>query len=218
MTGSRTSISAVLMLLMSVITVYAAFVSFAINGPPIGYVGPFQGNPNVSISSITPSITCAQSGTLYTPAFIQCSGSPTTASGTSDPYSDLEFTWNFGDPNGTETYTHPVSGSTVNANSKQWGPEATYVWRNAGTYTVTMKVRGCTNGHSTTPYAGGGGACNNGTYTIATATQSVTVSTFTASGGDYYFNTATGNDSNPCSLASPCASTTKANTLLETGS
>ncbi len=201
----------------------AQFATFTINGGSSGYNGPYQGNANVSISSITPAINCVQvdggqpggsvTTTLVTPAFIQCSAENTTSVGTSRPFSDLEFTWNFGDPSGTESITHPISGIPVNANDHQWGPLAAYVWRAAGTYTITLRVRGCANGHPATRYLGGGGACLNGAFTRASVTKTVTVSAFVPT-TDLYFNASTGADGNICSLASPCQHLSKLRTLI----
>jgi hypothetical protein len=142
--------------------------------PELSFPATFQGNPNVTITAISTSggivtsrdddVTSAQ-----TPYFIHVSASAITAAGTSVPYEDLEYQWDFGDPNGTETFTRPTDGATVNANSSQTGPEAAYVYRSAATYTIRLTIRGK----------------NGGSYTTATTTKNVTVGTFTAS-ATYY--------------------------------
>ena len=191
-----------------------------------GGAGAFQGNPNISVASITPHITCLQNPvTLQTPGFLQCSASTTTATCTGTtidcssgtllhPYSNLEFKWNAGDASGTETFTVPTIG-TKNANTDQTGGEFVYVYRNAGSYTITLTVRGCTNGRPSTRYTGGGGACNGGAYTTATTTQSVTVTAWTGTG--YYFTTS-GSDGNACTSGSPCLTPSKCARLIEGGS
>lgn len=194
----------------------AQIVQFGI-APGVGYNGAYQGNPNPSILKISPGITCSRSGTLLTPAFIQCSASPTTAvcAGALDctngvetnPYEDLEYTWNFGNPSGTETFINPLGGSAVNANSQQGGPEATYVYRGAGTYTITLNVRGCSNGGAV------GGACSAGTYISAAVTTTVTVNAFRPTGGEYWF-AASGNDNFGCTKLMPCRTMSKLNALI----
>jgi hypothetical protein len=63
------------------------------------------------------------------------------------PFSDMEFHWDFGDPTGVETFTQRgtsrvlARGSTVNANDDQYGPEAAYCYRTAGTYTIKLTIR-----------------------------------------------------------------------------
>jgi hypothetical protein len=97
-----------------------------------------------------------------------------------DPWRDLEFTWDFGDASGTETFTHPVTGATVNANTDQTGPEAAYVYRAAGSYTITLTARAWTGSAyvtaSTTSLKTEGwhqyevlGAPTGGTYTLTLA-------------------------------------------------
>ncbi len=54
--------------------------------------------------------------------------SKTTAKSTSRPFSDLLYSWNFGDP----ASRHPVAE----------GPEAAHVFEDPGSYTVTLTIRG----------------------------------------------------------------------------
>src|SRR5438132_2911057 len=80
--------------------------------PPTGPTGDAQtffGNPNVTITSINTtggivSSRDADAGNFQTPFFIQVSASAITAVGTSTPYEDLSYSWDFGDPTGTETF------------------------------------------------------------------------------------------------------------------
>ncbi len=93
------------------------------------------------------------------PAFIQVSASAIAATGkvvspggsvitgaALRPYERLEYWWDFGDPSGTESFNnyslYPFSGVPVNANSEQRGPEACYVYRRPGTYTIKLNIRG----------------------------------------------------------------------------
>ncbi len=137
----------------------------------------FQGNPNVTITAINVGggIACSRTSG-QTPCFVQVSASAITATGTSVPYEDLEYLWNCGDPTGVETFTSYADGQRTrnNANSDQWGPEAAYVYRSAGNYTVTLTIRGK----------------NGSGFTTAQVTQAITVTTFSASGGEWYFDSA----------------------------
>jgi hypothetical protein len=97
------------------------------------------------------------------PALVMVSACNMAATGTSRPYEDLHYAWNFGDASGTETFTRPTDGATVNANSDQVGPEAAYCYRTAGSYTITLTIAG----------AGGN--------VVAQKTKSITVGAFTPS-------------------------------------
>lgn len=102
----------------------------------------FRGNPNVIITGVETSGGIEMSRTSgNTPAFVHVSASNITATGTSYPFRDLEYSWNFGDPSGTENFINPVTGGNVNANRDQVGPEAAYVYRSAGAYTITLYIR-----------------------------------------------------------------------------
>lgn len=129
----------------------------------IAAAGIFQGNPNVTISAIDTSGGIATSRTTCkTPCFIHVSGSPITATGTATPFEDLSFApWNFDDAPGTEIFTNygtnnGTAGVSVNANNGQTGPEAAYVYRQAGTYHPKLIVAG---------NAGGGGVITAPTIT-----------------------------------------------------
>jgi hypothetical protein len=171
-------------------------------------MGQFLGNPNVTITAIdaatTGIVASRTAGEL--PAFVQVSASGITATGTSAPYEDLEYSWDFGDPSGIEVFTNPVTGASVNANKTQKGPEAAYCYRAAGTFTITLTVRGS----KAAPIAG-----VYTQFTTATATKTFTASAFSTSGGEYWFNSITGLDANTgLDSAHPKQTLSALNTLL----
>jgi len=162
----------------------------------------FGGNPNVTITAINTGggIACSRTSGK-TPCFIQVSASAITATGTSLPYEDLEYIWNFGDPSGTEYFDNPgVGRGRVNANSRQTGPEAAYCYRTAGTFTVTLTIRGK----------------NGSSYTTTTATQAITVTAFSASGGEYWADSTAGG-TNAGTLANPFNTIAAINTAIASG-
>ena len=140
----------------------------------------FGGNPYAAVSAIdaTDTITTSR-GSGEVPFFVQASASAISATGTSRPYEDLEYKWNFGDSAGTETLTNPATGETVNANTGQTGPEAAYVYRTAATYTITLTVRGRTS---------------TGTYVTEDFQKSVTASAW--NGAVIHYDPVSGSDSN----------------------
>ena len=96
----------------------------------------------------------------------------------------LEYSWDFGDPTGNETFTDPRSNLLVNANTDQYGPEALYCYRTPGTKTITLKVRGLDG---------------TGGYVAAQATASFHVFDFYDAGSGnthYYFDSVNGNNNN----------------------
>jgi len=145
----------------------------------------FKGNPDAIVTAIDTSggIACSRTSG-QTPCFIQVSASAITATGSFpgsglefNAYEDLDYLCDFGDPNGTELFNDPSGVSGVaDANRVQRGPEAAYVYRSSGTYTVTLMVRAASG-------------------LTKTATQEITVSAFNASGGTYYFDSAAVDDS-----------------------
>lgn len=142
---------------------------------------PFYGDPYTAVSAISDAggIVLSRSSGV-TPAFVQVSASAITATGTSRPYETLEYSWDFGDPSGTESLTNPADGgASVNPNTSQVGPEAAYVYRTAGTYTITLTIRG-DNG--------------SGGYVTETVTATFTVTAFAAD-VEYYFDSVNGNNS-----------------------
>lgn len=102
----------------------------------------YHGKPKITgLTTITPKIICSRSPAGAIPFFIMVSASETTADA-GNPYRDLHFEWDFGDPNGTETFIDHWNGQTVNANNCQVGGEAGYVYRNPGNYTITLTAKG----------------------------------------------------------------------------
>lgn len=57
-------------------------------------------------------------------------------------YMDLHYEWDFGDTEGVEEFVDRYNGKTVNANNEQQGQEAAYLYRSAGTYTITLTAKG----------------------------------------------------------------------------
>lgn len=144
--------------------------------PPSG----FAGNPNIVVSG-TPAgsiLLSRPSGSL--PAFVHASASGITATGTSWPYEDLWYAWNFGDPASAETFTDPTTGFTVNSNSDQTGPEAVHVYRSVGTYTITLTIY----------WRDSGGSVQSTTKT-ATFTANAFVPSF-----EYFIDPVNGSDGN----------------------
>lgn len=151
----------------------------------------FYGNPNAKITAIDTSggITCSRTSG-QTPCPIQVSAGAITCTGTIvdtagnvlaahsvAPTQDLEFSWDFGDPGSTDTLVvrgGPRRGQTVDTNSGQIGHMAVHWYRSAGTYTITLTIRGK----------------NGSGFTTATKTQNVTVTTFNPSAGTWYFDSA----------------------------
>jgi hypothetical protein len=171
---------------MSIARLY--FRGAVVNRPPDP--GPFRGNPNVTITAVDTSGGIATSRDDFAmagevPAFIQVSISNFTATGTSYPFRDLEAKWDFGDPSGTEQITNPVTGLTVNPNSDQVGPEALYVYRTAGTYTITCTLRWW----------------NGSGYSTTTKTKDFTVSAFSGTNEFWFDSNAPGGGDG--SLANP---------------
>ncbi|WP_199756784.1 S8 family serine peptidase [Tautonia sociabilis] len=115
-------------------------VSYVVLGQASG-VSAFGGRPAVpGLTEITPRITITRTEG-FEPLIVQVSAALTTTDA-GDAYTDLEYSWDFGDPFGREELVNPVTGALVNANSDQTGPEASYVYRSPGTYTITLTVRG----------------------------------------------------------------------------
>ena len=75
------------------------------------------------------------------PFHLQVSACYTTCNA-GDAYKELHYSWNFGDPDGTAQCIDYISGKVVNPNNSQIGPEAAYIYRTPGTYTITLTVTG----------------------------------------------------------------------------
>ena len=101
----------------------------------------YQGKPAITgLTTITPKIVCSRTPTGILPFHIQVSASETTCDA-GNAYRDLHYSWDFGDSAGAEVFTDYFNGESHNVNTQD-GPEAAYLYRNAGTYTVTLTVTG----------------------------------------------------------------------------
>lgn len=92
-------------------------------------------------------------------------------------WSDAMWRWNFGDTcNGGagEQINNPATGTTVNLNTDQTGPEAFYVYRCAGTFTITL-----------TPWGWNGTTVFSGTPITRTFVSSAITP---AAGGEMWLN------------------------------
>jgi hypothetical protein len=152
----------------------------------------FFGNPNITCTSIDTTGGIASSRTTgELPFFVQVSASAMVINGTSltediRSYEDAEYRWDFGDPSGAETFYQPIRFTAfgpcygphlANMNDDQYGPEAAYCYRTAGTYTITLYIRASD---------GAGG------YITASKTLDVTASAWT--GTDQYWDSVDGSD------------------------
>lgn len=137
----------------------------------------YHGHPSITgLTSITPKIVVSRVPSGDEGFSILVSGSETTCNA-GDAFLDLDYRWNFGDSNGVEVFTDHWNGKTVNANDSQQGPEASYLYRNAGTYTITLTVSGkdengtifsasTTTLNTTGQYYRHYGGATGGTYTL----------------------------------------------------
>lgn len=163
----------------------------------------YLGSPNVTVTAIDTGggIACSRTSGQV-PCFVQVSASAITATGPAIPYEELDYRWDFGDPTGTELFTRPTDGAQVNANSAQKGPEAAYCYRTAGTYTVTLYIRGK----------------NGGGFTSASVTQDITVSAFNKTGGEYWADSTAVGSTDAGTLANPFITMAAINSAIGSGS
>ena len=151
----------------------------------------YHGKPAITgLTTITPKIICNRPASGVRPYHVMVSASETTCNAGS-AYLDLHYEWDFGDTAGTETLTNRQTGEPVNANNCQVGPEAAYLYRTPGTYTITLTVKGKDeNGTlvtaSTTSIAVIGmfypflGGATGGTYTLTFDGQTTSAIAFDA--------------------------------------
>jgi len=93
------------------------------------------------LTTITPKIKCQLvSGTM--PFAVQVSAEQTTYDASGNPYFDLHYEWDFGDPSSTEIFYSKMTGQYLNSNSDQITPDATHLYRSDGSYTITLTVKG----------------------------------------------------------------------------
>ncbi len=162
-------------------------VIVTVNNPPSVVIS-YGGAEIDNVSGITPVITISRtSGAI--PCVVQATAVASSATWINpdtsvseplpNPYDQLHYTWNFGDGGGTETLTHPVTGMLVDADLHQTGPQGTFIYRQPGTYTVTLtaSVRDL-----------------SGVVTEANTSVVVTVSDF--GGQTRYFDPENGDDAN----------------------
>jgi hypothetical protein len=129
----------------------------------------YTGRPTIpGLTSIAPGIALSKTAGVA-PCVVMASASPTTAVGC-EAYLDLDYWWTCDGP--AELLRDPVTGRTVDANRDQCGPEAAFLLRRAGTYKISLVVRGWTGTR----------------YVVGRATASVTVSEW--AGETRYFDPA----------------------------
>jgi hypothetical protein len=155
----------------------------AANLPPVRLVArSYGGFPSIAgLTTITPGILLSRSSGT-TPAAVMASASPTTAdAGT--PYRDLEYSWTCNAPR--ELIWNPFVGGSVDIHQTQTGPEAAFLFRTAGTYTITLTARGW----------------NGSAYVTASTSTTVTVTDWT--GTTKYVDPGAGSGGTGDSPASP---------------
>lgn len=155
---------------------------------PAPVILPYGGAEIDNVTGITPVITISRT-TGQIPCVVQATAVDSSATWVNpttlmteplpNPYDQLHYTWDFGDGEATETLAHPVTGVVVDADLHQTGPQATFIYRRPGTYTVTLtaSIKDL-----------------SGTVTEANTTVLITVSDFV--GQTRYFDPAGGNDAN----------------------
>src|SRR5690606_25290569 len=148
--------------------------------PQVGDPIWFFGQKNASITAITPVITLSRSSG-NAPLFVRATAASTTATGSSDPWGEVEFAWETNQNDSRNNYVHPVHGDTVSLDKDQKGGEAWFCFWEEGTYTVALRCRAWTG---------------SGWVTASTSTT-VTVSDFSRDTADNRFvDSANGNDAN----------------------
>jgi PKD repeat protein len=164
----------------------------------------YSGDDVDGISGIAASIYSLHSSG-EAPYGLQCSGHLTTATGATKPYDQLHYEWDFGDTDAASVaanaMTHPVTGDPMDPNTDQSGPEASYIYRTPGSYTVTLTVTA---------------RDTSGTITDTdTTTLAVTVSAW--SGTDMYFDSVGGLDANAGTIGAPRQTAAAIEAWLEGG-
>ena len=139
----------------------------------------YFGYEHISTTSITPSITVADTSTIA-PMAVMATGSGTTSVATRtktsesvNDYQDLDYVWEITHQGGAaiedlEGIVDPRDSSAVNPYTDQVSPEFTCMLREPGTYTLTLTVRGMSAVSGTVIEAS---TSTNITVTAATATK-----------------------------------------------
>ena len=97
--------------------------------------------PSVTHASITPSISPSRT-TGVAPLAVFFDASATTGTGTTRPFHEIEYDWNFGD-NDESVWnygSHVGDGTATEKKNRAKGPVAAHVFEFAGTYTVTLSL------------------------------------------------------------------------------
>jgi len=98
-------------------------------------------------SAITPATLSTGSGSVsrisgVAPLAVHFDASATTATGTSYPFHDIEYTWSFGDTGaGDWLYGARANYSLTWSKNMEYGPEACHVFETPGDHTVTLNTR-----------------------------------------------------------------------------
>ena len=166
---------------------------------------PTHSGDNVDgISGIAASIYSLHSSG-EAPYSLQCSGHLTTATGATNPYDQLHYEWDFGDTDAASiaanAMVHPVTGAAMDPNTDQTGPEASYIYRTPGSYTVTLTVR----------------ARNKAGVLTDTDTTTLAVTVSAWSGTDMYFDSVGGLDANAGTIGAPRQTAAAIEAWLEGG-
>jgi hypothetical protein len=156
----------------------------------------FLGNPNARATTLNVSASTVSRTSGYTPCFVHVSALGTTCDGwyvntagttltalsaKFNPYEDVEYRISSDDPT-EENFTRPTDGATVNLHTDQIGPEALFVFRSEGTWTITVTGR-IKNSDGTT-------------FISSTTTHQITVTDFDDLGKPaFYFDSVNGDSS-----------------------
>ena len=94
--------------------------------------------PVITISRTTGAIPCVVQATAAASSATWINPNTSASEPLPNPYDQLHYTWNFGEGLGTQVITNPVTGLPMDADVHQTGPQATFIYRTPGTYTITL--------------------------------------------------------------------------------
>ncbi|MFT4511854.1 MAG: hypothetical protein ACI91B_000537 [Planctomycetota bacterium] len=94
--------------------------------------------PVITISRTTGEIPCVVQATAAASSATWINPDTSASEPLPNPYDQLHYTWNFGEGLGTQAITNPVTGLMMDADVHQTGPQATFIYRTPGTYTITL--------------------------------------------------------------------------------